>query len=110
MSIQSSSATVPGEVAAALIAGGAGSLILGFVVVLAEASSTFSGQLSIYPPTGSLSGKVALAVVGWLTIWLVLHFRMRNREIPTGKMIRVLFILVAMGLIGTFPPFFYLFG
>jgi len=110
MSIRIPSGSVPGEVAAALLAGGAGALVLGLVVILAEASSAFSGKLSLYPPTGSLSGKVAITVVGWALIWAFLHLRMRNREVPAGKMIRTLAILVALGLLGTFPPFFYLFG
>lgn len=110
MSSQTPSASVPGEVAAALLAGGAGSLLLGLVVVLAEASSGFSSKLSLYPPTGSLSGKVAITVVGWLLIWVLLHFRMRDREIDSKKMIRTLLLLLGLGLLGTFPPFFYLFG
>ena len=110
MSNRTPSGFVPGEVAAALLAGGAGSLLLGVVVVLSEASSAFSGKLSLYPPTGSLSGKVAITVVGWILLWALLHFRMRNREIPSGIVIRALVILVALGLLGTFPPFFYLFG
>lgn len=110
MSNSPNAGTVPGEVAAALLAGGAGSLLLGFVVVLAEASSAFSGTLSLYPPTGSLSGKVAITVVGWIIVWAVLHLRMRGREVPVAATIRTVAILVALGLLGTFPPFFYLFG
>ena len=99
-----------GRVAAALVAAGVGAFLLGLVVVLAEASEGFAGLLSFYPPTGSLSGKVSLTVVGWLAAWGGLHLRWSGKEVALGRPIVAMWILLALGLLGTFPPFFYLFG
>ena len=99
-----------GEIAAALVAAGVGSTFLGLIVVLAEASGTIAGQLSFYPPTGSLSGKALLTLFVWLLSWGVLHHRWKGRGVNLSRVVGVTALLVALGLLGTFPPFFYLFG
>jgi hypothetical protein len=99
-----------GPIAAALLAAGVGAFFMGLIVVLAEASTAVSSRLSFYPPTGSLSGKAILTVLVWLLAWAVLHGLWSNRDVDLPKILRLAVFLVALGLLGTFPPFFYLFG
>lgn len=110
MSFRTSDRRPTGPIAAALLAAGVGSSFIGLIVVLGEASTAVSSRLSFYPPTGSLSGKAILTVLVWLLAWTVLHALWSKRDIDLPKAMRLAALLVALGLLGTFPPFFYLFG
>jgi len=96
--------------AAALLAGGIGSMALGLLTVLAEASTPIKDALRFYGPAGPLSGKTTVAVIVWLVSWVILRGVWNKKEVEFGKVAGVAFILLALGLIGTFPPFFLLFA
>ncbi len=100
-----------GPVAAALIAGGIGSAVLGVVtfVNLVDPTSAFSQWLVWDAPVGSLAGKSGLAIIAFLLAWAVLGLIWRRRELRFGRIAVISFILLAVGLIGTFPPFWVLF-
>ena len=100
-----------GPVAAALLAGGIGSALLGVVTFanMVDPTSAFSAWLVWYPPVGSLSGKTDLAIIAFLLAWVVLGLLWRQRELPFGRIAAISFILLAVGLIGTFPPVWQLF-
>ena len=100
-----------GPVAAALLAGGIGSAVLGAVSFanLVDPTSAFSTWLVWYPPVGSLSGKSDLAIIAFLFAWVVLGLLWRRREVRFGRIAVISFILLAIGLIGTFPPVWVLF-
>src|SRR5690606_963900 len=91
-----------GAAMAAFLAAAIGSFVMGFIMILSE-----SGLLSIpalYEPAGGVTGRTTLAVVVWLIAWAVLHFRWRDRDIAIGRLPAIIAALIALGILGTFPP------
>jgi len=99
-----------GPAAAAILASGIGSLALGLFTCLTQALVPINGALSFYDPAGSLSGETTLAVVAWLSAWAILHLLWKSEQVDFGKVFVATLILIALGLLGTFPPFFQVFG
>jgi hypothetical protein len=99
-----------GPVSAAIIAAGIGSLALGIFTTLAEVSEGFKDFLNFNNSVGPLSGKTTYAVVVWLISWVVLHFMYKNKPMESRKALTVALILVALGVLGTFPIFFQAFA
>lgn len=99
-----------GRSAAALLASGIGALFLGIFTLLAEASVPIKDVLNLYDPVGPLSGKTTIAVIIWLIAWGALYAMWRNKEVDFSKMYKIALILVALGFLLTFPPFFVLFA
>lgn len=99
-----------GPVAAAVIASGVGILALGLLTTLSEMSTTIKDLLSFYDPVGSLAGKTVGAVTIWLASWVVLHMVYRDRGFETRKTMTLALILIALGVVGTFPIFFQAFA
>jgi hypothetical protein len=87
---------------AAVLAAGIGSFALG-VFVLANEAGLFAAP-SLYPPAGGLSGRSTFAVIVWLAAWAVLHARWRGREVNPSGIVASTLLLVAVGLLATFPP------
>jgi len=98
-----------GRAAAAVLAAGAGSFAMGLFTTLKAVSKTIKGFYVFYFPTGELSGISSLAVLTWLTVWIVLHTSWKDRQIHFGKVFLITLVLIALGLLGTFPPFFAMF-
>jgi hypothetical protein len=107
---QYTSAATNGAAAAAILAAGIGSFVLGLLTTLAAASRPFSNILAFYGPTGPLSGKTTVAVVFWLAAWVLLHRAWKDRQVDFGPAFIGTLILIALGLLGTFPLFFEAFG
>jgi hypothetical protein len=99
-----------GPIAAAVIAGGVGAAVLGVVTTLAEVSEGVREWLQWSDAVGPLSGKVIVAVLVWLVAWAVLHVALRRRPYETRRALVVSLVLIAVGVVGTFPTFFQLFG
>jgi hypothetical protein len=95
-----------GPMAAALVGAGLGSATLGLLTTWAEASPEVADTLNWWPPAGPLSGKAGAAVGVFLSSWLVLHLAWRKRTVPFAPMVASSALLLAAGLLGTFPPFF----
>jgi hypothetical protein len=100
-----------GPVAAALLAGGIGCAVLGLVTFINETNSTsaFSQSLVWVKPVGGLSGKSSLAIIAFLVSWIILGLVWRGQEVKFGTITTISFILLAIGLLGTFPPVWHLF-
>jgi len=104
-----------GPVAAAFIAAGIGSLVLGLMVVLAEASSDINAALDfarnygLGSGVGPLSGKVLVATTAFLLSWVVLHLVLRKKEVNFSVAFIVALVLVGAGFLLTFPPVFLAF-
>jgi len=98
-----------GKAAAALLAGGIGSFVMGLVTTLSEASS-FGSALSWYKPAGPLSGKTTVAVIVWLIAWAVLGNQWKDKDVDFDKISMIALVLLLLGILGTFPPFFELFA
>lgn len=99
-----------GPAAAAILASGIGSLALGLFTTLAQAITPIGSALNLYNPVGPLSGKTTGAVVIWLVAWAVFHGLWKNRQVDFAKVFIATLIMIALGLLGTFPLFFEAFG
>ncbi len=97
-----------GPVAAALLAGGIGSAVLGVITTASEVSTGFANVLNWMKPVGPLSGKVGVTVLIYLLSWLGLFFTWRGKNVDFNRIATIAFILLAIGLLGTFPPVFEL--
>jgi len=95
-----------GPVAAAFLASGIGSFALGLFTTVAAASEGVANALRWYRPAGPLSGKSLLAVIVWLGAWIIFGSLWRGREVRFGPVYLWTLILLGLGLLGTFPPFF----
>lgn len=91
---------------AAVVAAAFGCLVLGLFTTLAEASPSVKDWLMFRAPVGPLSGKTTLAVAGWILAWIVLGLAWRGKEVDSRRWIVVAAVLIALGLLGTFPSFF----
>lgn len=99
-----------GPVAAALVAGGLGSATIGLMTVLAEASTPIKDSLNWWNPAGPLTGKTLVGVIVFFVSWIVLHFIYRGKNVNFARATTIALILLGLGLLGTFPPFFDLFA
>jgi hypothetical protein len=114
--MQSTETKPNGPVAAAFLAAGIGSLVLGIMVCLNELGGdiskflAFDKNFGLGSGVGPLSGKVTIMVLAYLISWVVLHFLWRGKEVNFGRVFSIALILVAAGFILTFPPVFDLFA
>jgi len=98
--------TLPnGPAGAAILSAGIGCCVLGILAVLADASKSVAGFLTWYRPTGPLSGVTSAAILIWLASWFLLARRWRTKTIAIGKINATAFLLLALGILLTFPPF-----
>jgi hypothetical protein len=91
-----------GAVWAAFMAAGIGAFTMGLVVLLNEAEIFVAPTL--YGPAGGVSGRTTIAVALWLIAWVFLHARWRTREVDPGRVVPAVFVLIGLGVLGTFPP------
>jgi hypothetical protein len=98
-----------GGIVAAIVAAGVGCAALGVCTVVAAAVRSFADFLTLYAPSGPLTGKATVATLIYLIAWVNLHARLRYRELSLFKGFLVAMALLGVGLIGTFPPFYQLF-
>ncbi|MBI5310152.1 MAG: hypothetical protein HZB14_03840 [Actinobacteria bacterium] len=100
---------VNGPAVAATLAAGIGSLALGIFVVLAEASTSMHDFLEFSKDVGPLAGKTILAVIVYLVSWGILHVMLKARDVAWKPAMWATGVMVALGLLFTFPPFFQMF-
>lgn len=99
-----------GPVAAGLLASGISALVLGILTTIAEASEGFGESLQWNDRVGPLSGKVLIATAAFVVVWGALVPPLRDKDIPWKPLLIVTSLLVALGVIGTFPTFFQAFA
>jgi hypothetical protein len=97
-----------GPAAAALLAAAFGAFALGLIVLLNEIGAFVAPTL--YVPAGGVSGRTTMAVVIWLIAWVVLHRRWRDQEVNLQSVALAAVALMLLGIAGTFPPLWGLFG
>lgn len=93
-----------GSGAAAILAAGIGSFVLGLLAMLADKIPTLKSAMIFYKPTGPLSGVTTVAIVIWFAAWAVLDTRWKKREIALGRINAIALVLVVLALLLTFPP------
>jgi hypothetical protein len=99
-----------GPVAAVFIAAGIGSVALGILTTAAEASDSIADALQWSDSVGPLSGKTIVAVVVFFIAWGALYAMWRDKDPSPGRTFLWSWILLAVGVLLTFPIFFQLFA
>ena len=99
-----------GPAFAAILAAGLAFAVLGAMTTLAEVFDGFGDWLAFSARVGMLSGETIIAIAVYLIFWAGLGFLWRRSDPPLLPVAVVTAVLVAAGLLGTFPPFFRLFG
>lgn len=101
---------IDGASLAAVLAAGIGGFAMGLFVIL-HVTGVYSAP-GLYGPAGGVSGRTTFAVVVWLVAWGILHGRWKGKVPGAERVTRVIWAtaaLVALGLVGTFPPLWELF-
>ena len=99
-----------GPVAAVFLAAGVGALVLGILTTLAEANDGIKSWLEWSTSVGPLSGKTIIAVIAFVVAWVVLGIGLRGRNPKPSGVFTWTAVLVAVGLVLTFPTFFQAFA
>jgi hypothetical protein len=95
-----------GPVAAGMIAVGVGALVLGLLTTFAESSESFKESIQYNDRVGPLSGKTIWAVAAFVVSWGALAAWWRGRSLAWKTVTAITVILIALGILGTFPTFF----
>ena len=99
-----------GPALAAILAGAIGVFVIGLMTTLAEASESVGNMLRWVGPVGPLSGKTGMGVTVWLVAWIILGSMYKGKNVEPGRITLWSWILIVLGLLGTFPKFFDLFA
>lgn len=99
-----------GPALAALLASGVGVTALGVLTTVAAASANFANLLKINPQVGPLSGKTVYATAAFFASWIVAGIIMRGKNYNERTFLMATFVLIGIGILGTFPLFFDLFA
>jgi hypothetical protein len=94
-----------GPGAAAILAAGIGCAALGILAFAGDASGAIGKLLNFYNPVGTLSGVTTVAIIIWLVAWFFLARLWGTKMVALGKVNVLAFLLLAVGLLLTFPPF-----
>ncbi len=94
-----------GPVAAALLAGGIGATVFGLLTTIDDLSKAFDASLNWYKPVGPLAGKSILGTLIFFIVWGVLHLIWKDKNVNFKLISNIAIILLVIGLITTFPPF-----
>ena len=93
-----------GSGAAAILSAGIGAFALALLSIAADKSASLKTLLSIYKPTGTLSGVTTGAILVWLAVWAVLDWRWRNHAVSLLRINIAALVLLGLSLLLTFPP------
>jgi hypothetical protein len=99
-----------GPAAAVVLAAGLASFALGLLSVLTAANPSVSSALTLSERVGDLSGVTTVAATVFFAAWTLLAIAWRRANPPLQRIAAVAAVLIALGLLGTFPPFFNLIG
>ena len=99
-----------GPAAAAILAAGVACFVFGAVTTLEHLAVPGREALTLYAPVGSHSGTTAVGVLVWLGTWCALHGRWKTRQVDFRRVFLGTLLLIALGCLGTFPPFYQAVG
>jgi hypothetical protein len=94
-----------GAAGAAILAACLGCFALGALAIAGDGSKAVAKMLTFYGPTGPLSGVSTVAILIWLAGWFGWNHAWKGKQIAIGKVSVAAFVLLALGLLLTFPPF-----
>ena len=93
-----------GPGAAAVLAAGIGCCVMGGLSVVEDKFPALGRLLIIYRPTGPLSGLSTVVIAVWIVAWVLLYSSWKRRNVHLGRTVTVALILLAVGVLLTFPP------
>lgn len=99
-----------GPAAAVLLAAGLASFVLGLLTTLTAVSSSVSSALTLRESVGDLSGVSTASIGVFFVAWGVMAIVWRRADPPLMWVAAITAVLVGLGLLGTFPPFFNALG
>jgi hypothetical protein len=99
-----------GPAAAVVMAAGLACFTLGLLTVLTAASGAVSDALTLSERVGDVSGISIAAFVVFFATWGLLAVVWRRADPPLVRVAAASGALIALGLLGTFPPFFNAIG
>lgn len=99
-----------GPAFAAILAAALAFAVLGAVTTFAEVFDGFGDWLAFSSRVGMLSGESLIASVVYFVTWAGLGLIWRRSDPPLPPVVVITTVLIAVGLLGTFPPFYRLFG
>jgi hypothetical protein len=99
-----------GPAFAAVLAAALAFAVLGALTTFAEVFDGFGDWLIFSGRVGMLSGETLIAIAVYFLSWAGLAFLWRRSDPPLLPVAVVNAVLITVGLLGTFPPFFRLFG
>jgi hypothetical protein len=99
-----SEARTNGSGAAAVLAAGIGSFMVGLLAVAADQFASLKSLFVFYKPTGPLSGVTTSAILVWLIAWAILDWRWQKRTVALARINAAAFVLLGLSLLLTFPP------
>lgn len=99
-----------GPAFAAVLAAALAFAVLGVITTLAEVFGGFGDWLAFSGSVGMLSGETIIAIAAYFVSWAGLALLWRRSEPRFAPLAVITAALIAIGLLGTFPPFFRLFG
>ena len=94
-----------GDGMAAILAAAIGCGVLGVFAFLGDSFKGIGQFFNFYNPTGTLSGVTDSAIILWLVSWYVLAKRWGGRDVAAGRISLIALLLLAAGILLTFPPF-----
>lgn len=103
-------AVATGAAAAAMIASGIGTLVIGLMTTGAELSEGLKNALNWWNPAGPLTGKTGVGIIIWLISWVAMNTIWKDKEYDLGKAFTITLVLIGLGVLFTFPPFFEIFA
>lgn len=99
-----------GPAAAVVLAAGLACFTLGVLSVLTAASGSVSEALTLSERVGDVSGVSTAAALVFFAVWGGVTLAWRRADPPLARVAAASAALVALGLLGTFPPVFNAFG
>lgn len=99
-----------GPAAAVTAAGGIGVFFLGLFTTLNEAFAGVHEAMDWHAPSGPLSGKSSVGTMAFFVSWALLGALWRRASVPLKPVLIATGVLVALGVMMTFPDFFTLFA
>ncbi len=99
-----------GPAAAAILAGGFSAMILGLVTSLSEAFPGVASAFTFSDEVGPLSGKTIITTCVLFVSWALLALALRRSNPPLKPVLIAAVVMLALGVLGTFPSFFEIFA
>jgi hypothetical protein len=93
-----------GPGAAAVLAAATGCFTLGVLALAGDAIAPLAHLLTIWDPTGPLSGVTTAAILAWLAAWAVLSRLWSAKTVNLSRVNLASLMMVIAGLLLTFPP------